>query len=96
MSACHIVNDRRLYDLPFCMVHGNEAPCPDEGRPALPDPVHVFSLPDQVDAVENARAITAGSRPIVVHKGHQSDATSHMLERGAETCWCQPTTIPSG
>ena len=61
-----------------------------------PYPIHVFAHPRQVAAVETAQRLTARTRPIVVHNGHKSDAASHMIERGAETCWCQPTMIPSG
>jgi hypothetical protein len=60
------------------------------------DPLHVFSQPYQVEAVEGARRMVAGSRPIVVHVGREVDAEQHVIARGAGECWCESVTIPAG
>ena len=80
----------------FCTVHGKEPPCPDEGQPPIPDSMHVFAHPTQVAAVETARRLIAGARPIVVHQGHEAEAEQHVIVNDQGECWCHPTTIPPG
>lgn len=98
MTRCHVPLPAMPGDALFCAVHGQPldgGPCPEAGRPAIPDPIHVWSQPDQVRAVENARDMMAGTRPIIVHEGPELDAEKHAIARGSR-CWCDYTTIPSG
>ena len=93
MSRCNYIDVEAVGRM--CAVHGGPAPCPSNGDPALPYPIHVFSEPDQIAAVEEACQITAGSRPIIVHHGNGADP-GHLTSLGDADCWCQPVTIPSG
>lgn len=78
-----------------CMVHTTYAPCPHNGEPASPAPVHVDDSPTRVAAIEAARARVGGARPIVVHNGSFNlDDREHSTEESG--CWCGPVTIPSG
>jgi len=95
VSRCYVTQVPGV-PVAVCRVHGRVAPCPDNGKPAITDPVHVFSEPSQEVAVEAARRMTAGSRPVVVHQGPEMDAESHAIGRGAAGCWCGPVVIPAG
>ncbi len=99
MASCHVVRAPGM-PVPMCMVHGKPLQpgtktCPDQGQPAVTTPVHVYTQPDGERAVSLARHVTAGSRPIVVHNGSETDP-AHLTEAGDHGCWCEPVTIPSG
>jgi hypothetical protein len=68
MSACNVVGLGGL-PTPRCFVHDHDAPCPHDGQPAAEHPIHVFAQPDQIEAVNAARDISRGARPIRVHQG---------------------------
>jgi hypothetical protein len=93
VSRCQLVAIEGVGRL--CAVHGSPEPCGLNGDPALPFPIHVFTEPDRVGAIEKARESMAGSRPILVHQGHESDP-GHLTTLGESDCWCEPITIPSG
>lgn len=93
MSRCQLVDVEDVGRM--CAVHGWPEPCEQNGHPALPFPIHVFAEPDRIAAIEKARESVAGSRPILVHNGHESD-TGHLTTLGESACWCEPVTIPSG
>ena len=84
-----------------CWVHDvlvdkvTDVVCVKSDQPATSEPVHVMDQPNRMRSVHGARAITAGSRPIVVHMGCEGEP-GHFTERGQPECWCGPVTIPSG
>ena len=93
MTNCHVTPIGP--GLLACWVHGRPAPCPLNGQPATPEPIHVFSQPDQIGNIELARRNTEGRRPIIVHQGAWTDEVQHVAEIG-KVCWCGPVMIPSG
>jgi hypothetical protein len=81
---------------PVCTVHGNPSPCPHDGKPALPFPIHVVACAEhRIEQIELARRAVAGTRPIMVHDGVEDD-TTHLVELGDTDCWCDYVLIPSG
>ena len=93
MSRCEYVPVPPLP--PMCTVHNEPQPCPKAGKPAIPWPIHAFTLPDRAESIKMARNRTAGSRPVMLHEGSAADP-GHLTQLGETQCWCAYVVIPSG
>jgi hypothetical protein len=73
--------------VPACMVHTHNAPCPRDGQPANPNPIHIGDQPSRVEALAMWHQRTGKQRPLVLHRGNIGDV-GHTLE--ASDCPCLP------
>jgi hypothetical protein len=74
-----------------CVVHTHHAPCPRDGEPANPAPLHVWSE-RRAGSVREWAIRTDRQRPLIIHNGSPADATEHQIDGTAE-CWCGPEVI---
>lgn len=76
--------------VPACMVHITYAPCPHDGEPACPSPVHSFrgrATRDQ--AVHQWQLRTRRQRPLVIHDELRiPDPAAHVCETEILPCPC--------
>lgn len=76
-----------------CVVHTHYAPCPHNGEPASPIPLHADHTPSRAEAIASWEQKTHRQRPLVLHLGSWSDERDHDIDSG--TCWCDPETFPA-
>jgi len=77
-----------------CVVHCHHAPCPDNGRPANPDPLHSDTTFGRVRTVAEWATRTDRQRPLVIHQGSLASMHPEHWTDGRD-CWCQPETVPA-
>ncbi|MEU7787713.1 hypothetical protein [Amycolatopsis sp. NPDC049159] len=79
---------------PACVVHTHHAPCPRDGEPANPTPLHGDDLPGETAMVRAWADLTDQQRPLVVHHmGRGVDRLGHNKD-GLE-CPCSPSVYPA-
>lgn len=76
-----------------CVVHRHPHPCPNDGEPADPAPIHVDDRYGRVPAVAQWASRTARQRPLVIHQGSLA-CTAPAHETDGVLCWCRPEVIP--
>lgn len=79
--------------VPACMVHTHFAPCPRDGEPACPVPLH--SLPGAATRSEALRmwqVRTHRQRPLVIHRVDGRNIEEHECGDGTE-CACGPEVL---
>jgi hypothetical protein len=69
-----------------CMVHTHYAPCPLDGEPACPTPLHGWTERDPVRMWEER---TGRQRSLLIHNGDVLDPVEHEVGEGL-ACWCRP------
>lgn len=74
--------------VPACIVHAYYAPCPRDGKPASPTPLHGDDRLGERQAVEFWERQTDRQRPLVVHHGSMGD-DGHNLQDS--DCPCLPS-----
>ncbi len=83
--------------VPACVVHTCFAPCPHDGEPACPAPLHMFGHQDRAEAIRVWRLRTRGQRPLVIHDEHRiPDPYDHVMEDETHPCPCGAEIIPAG
>lgn len=73
-----------------CMVHTHLAPCPHDGQPASPLPLHAWADQPLDDTIGMWDTRTHRQRPLTIHSGTPDDEPEHVL---TGECWCQPVRI---
>lgn len=81
--------------MPACVVHAAEAPCPRNGEPASPAPLHTDDAPGRDKAVRFWELRTHRQRLLVLHHGSLGDDRKHATEVDDTTCWCEPELLPA-
>jgi hypothetical protein len=75
--------------VPACVVHTTYAPCPHDGEPANPGPLHMFNHESRDAGVEFWRLRTHGQRPLVIHdEQRMPDLAGHVIEDEILPCPC--------
>ena len=77
--------------VPACVVHAAYTPCPFDGQPACPTPLHTYPLPSREAVVQLWEQRTAGQRRLVVHRN--TGELGHDLTETGATCWCGPEVL---
>ena len=72
-----------------CMVHTFYAPCPRNGKPANPEPIHGDDHLSRASAIGVWKLRTGGQRPLLIHRGDMTSG-DHTL---SADCWCQPEEL---
>lgn len=72
-----------------CMVHTHYAPCPRDGEPANPEPIHSDDHLSRASAIGIWKIRSGGQRSLLIHHGALVDGT-HKLWAG---CWCKPEAL---
>lgn len=85
-----------------CVVHRHYAPCPLDGEPACPDPIHGDCRPSAEAGLTAHRYRTLGQRPFVQHMGSLVDLSPSGAQHyagadldAAAACWCGPVVFPA-
>lgn len=78
-----------------CVVHTHYAPCPHNGEPASPIPLHADTTPSREEAIERWVRTTHRQRPLVLHRGSWADGRDHEIEIDSDDCWCGPEKFPA-
>jgi hypothetical protein len=77
-----------------CVVHTTYAPCPHDGEPACPTPLHMFNLQDRDAAVLAWQIRTKGQRPLIIHDEKRiPDPADHVIEDEILPCPCAPEVL---
>lgn len=76
-----------------CAVHCHWSPCPHDGEPAVPTPLHGTDEFGRDDAIAGWEAKTARQRPYVLHHGSWNDKRSHVVTTHRTDCWCDPEVL---
>lgn len=74
-----------------CMVHITHAPCPHDGEPASPSPLHGDAHPSREEVIALWAARTNRQRPLHIHRGDLADG-SHLVETEG-VCQCGPEIL---
>ena len=76
--------------VPACVVHATFAPCPHDGEPACPAPLHFLpATGTRDDALRMWRLRTRGQRPLVIHDEQRTpDPEGHVIEDEIRPCPC--------
>ncbi len=75
--------------VPACVVHTTYAPCPHDGEPACPAPLHFFhGNGTRDDALRMWRLRTHAQRPLIIHTGSIPDPYDHVYEDEVLPCPC--------
>ena len=83
--------------VPACVVHAAHAPCPHDGEPACPDPLHAFpGNGTRDDVLRLWRLRTRGQRPLIIHTDAIRDPDDHVYEDGVLPCPCGAEIFPAG
>ena len=83
--------------VPACVVHTAFAPCPHDGEPANPAPLHMFGHQDRAEAIRVWQLRTRGQRPLVIHDGQRvPDPYDHVMEDRLLPCPCGAEILPAG
>jgi hypothetical protein len=77
-----------------CVVHCHHTPCPDNGKPANPDPIHSDTSFGRVRVVMEWASRTDRQRPLVIHNGSLASMHPEHWTDGRD-CWCRPETVPA-
>jgi hypothetical protein len=77
-----------------CVVHAHHHPCPRDGQPADPSPLHTDDHHGRVPAVALWATRTDRQRPLVIHQGNLA-STAPEHETGGPLCWCRPEVLPA-
>ena len=75
---------------PGCVPHCHWAPCPENGNPAAPEPLHSFLTTARESVVRTWRLKTHAQRPLVIHCGAPGDKPEHACGTQDMDCWCGP------
>ena len=83
--------------VPACVVHTCHAPCPHDGEPACPAPLHAFAGDGtRDDALRMWDLRTRRQRPLIIHDEHRiPDAYDHVMEGEIHPCPCGAEIIPA-
>ena len=82
--------------VPACIVHTTHAPCPHDGEPANPAPLHMFNHQDRETAIRFWRQRTHGQRPLIIHeKQRVPDPADHVIEDEILPCPCGAKVLPA-
>lgn len=73
-----------------CMVHRHPNPCPRDGEPAWPEPLHMDDRWGRTKAVAHWVTVTGQQRPLVLHQGNLDSKRPTHQERD---CWCHPEYV---
>lgn len=76
-----------------CAVHARNTPCPEDGKPANPAPVHAFDA-DRDVAIRAWEARTGRQRPLVIHAA-LGNPTGHVVAAKVAACPCGAEVILS-
>jgi hypothetical protein len=83
--------------VPACIVHTCHAPCPHDGEPACPVPLHAFPGNGTRDeALRMWRLRTRGQRPLIIHTDAIPDPDDHVYEDEVLPCPCGAEIFPAG
>lgn len=83
--------------VPACVVHTTFAPCPHDGEPACPVPLHAFNHADRDAAVRFWQLRTRGQRPLIIHDEQRiPDPYDHVMEDEIHPCPCGAEILPAG
>jgi hypothetical protein len=83
--------------VPACVVHAAWAPCPHDGEPACPAPLHHFpGNGTREEALRRWRLRTRGQRPLIIHTDRIPDPLDHVHEDEVLPCPCGAEIIPAG
>lgn len=74
-----------------CMVHAVVWPCPRDGEPASPVPLHADTTPSREATVKMWEIRVARQRPLIIHRGDVTDGTHEL----SEDCLCHPEALPA-
>ena len=75
--------------VPACVVHTAYAPCPHDGEPAAPGPLHHFAgNGTREEAIRMWRLRTHGQRPLIIHTDAIPDPEDHVYETRVLPCPC--------
>lgn len=77
-----------------CVVHAHYQPCPHDGQPANPAPIHTDDRYGKVPAEAEWATRTARQRPLVIHQGSLA-STAPAHETDGVLCWCRPEVLPA-
>jgi hypothetical protein len=77
-----------------CVVHAHHHPCPRDGQPADPAPLHTDDRHGRVPAVALWATRTDRQRPLVIHQGNLG-STAPAHETDGVLCWCRPEVLPA-
>jgi len=82
--------------VPACIVHTCHAPCPHDGEPACPAPLHSFpGNGTREEAVRMWRLRTHAQRPLIIHTDKIPDPYDHVYEDEVLPCPCGAEIIPA-
>lgn len=74
---------------PACAVHATWAPCPHDGGPACPVPLHHFAgNGTREQGIRLWQLRTRGQRPLIIHTGAIPDPQDHVYEDEVLPCPC--------
>jgi hypothetical protein len=81
--------DRENALIPACVVHTTYAPCPHDGEPATPGPLHHFAgSGTREEAIRTWRLRTHAQRPLIIHTAAIPDPLDHVCETRILLCPC--------
>jgi hypothetical protein len=83
---------------PACMVHITWAPCPHNGEPACPVPLHAYlgGGTDRDGALRMWRIRTHRQRPLILHtEAAGRTPEDHITEEDMTPCWCGAEVLPA-
>lgn len=80
--------------VPACVVHTMYAPCPHDGEPADPAPLHMFAPTARHDAIRMWRLRTHRQRPLIIHTDRIPDPEDHVCETEVISCPCGAEVLP--
>jgi len=78
-----------------CAVHDHPNPCPRNGQPAAPGPVHDDDRWGRLTAITTWIYRTARQRPLVIHEGNLDCARPSRPHDLVGDCWCRYELVPA-
>lgn len=85
------VNDEDLREIHSCVVHTTYGPCPHDGEPASPAPLHGDTVNGRAELIALWVDRTDKQRPLHIHRGDWLDGTHQIGVDGV--CWCRPEIL---
>lgn len=84
--------------VPACVVHTCHAPCPHDGEPANPGPLHAFAgNGTRAEVIRMWQIRTRGQRPLIIHDEQRiPDPYDHVQEDKVLPCPCGAEILPAG
>lgn len=76
-----------------CIVHAHIAPCPLNGDPAAPGPMHCSDEPGRDAVIKSWELRTHRQRTVVIHRGSLDAKKQHATGRTSFDCWCEPEIL---